>query len=393
MKRDNRGFTVIELILSFIFVFTLAFSMYQLLFSYRTRQNTESIRSQMLDYRDQVTLAIQNDIVEKNLKSIESCYIGGNVVNRCIVLNFNDNTKKKLSVEDGTVTYDGNDYDIKYIKYDNIIYQSPDAILLEFGNGYIYHETQEADEIENDITIYRISIPIYHNDLSGNYGINIVAPAYNYTQGGTSGSSKPVEPAATKTADGTKYAGSVTEIQNVNAKSQLSVIARVKFDNSNFSSNQHFFGNWAMGGFGLSLKNQKACFGTYLSTGNQNNLSYKEICSDALSADTFYTIVGVFDKASNKILIYVNGASKELAIPANSQIVDSDLKLAIGGNIGRIKNTNYFYGTISHAIVCNANVSSKVSSCFNNKVDTNCYESNVDEYKKKCIVDVDLIKK
>ena len=69
-KLDNKGFTVVELTLSFIFVFTIAFSMYELLFNYRVRQNEESIKSQMMDYKNEVTLAIQNDINEKTLKNI-----------------------------------------------------------------------------------------------------------------------------------------------------------------------------------------------------------------------------------------------------------------------------------------------------------------------------------
>ena len=182
-KLDNRGFTVVELTLSFIFVFTIAFSMYELLFNYRVRLNEESIKSQLMDYRNEITLAIQNDINEKTLKNIEYCKQGSNIIDRCLVLNFNDNTSKQLAVEDGTTEYDGNLYETNYISYGGIIYESSDALLLEYRPNYMLYNTYEADELEDEnIRVYRISIPIYHNDLEGDYGINIVAVGYDYTE-------------------------------------------------------------------------------------------------------------------------------------------------------------------------------------------------------------------
>ena len=182
MKLNNKGFTVVELTLSFIFVFTIAFSMYELLFNYRVRQNEESIKSQMMDYKNEVTLAIQKDINEKTLKNIEYCKIGTDIVDRCLILNFNDNTSKQLAVEDSTTIYEGNMYDTNYISYGGIIYESSDALLLEYRPNYMLYNTYDTDELEDEnIKVYRISIPIYHNDLEGNYGIDIVAVGYDYS--------------------------------------------------------------------------------------------------------------------------------------------------------------------------------------------------------------------
>ena len=70
MKRINNqsGFTVIELVLSFVFVFTIALSMFELLFNYRQRRDEESVRLQMQDYSSEITLAIQKDIINHFLK-------------------------------------------------------------------------------------------------------------------------------------------------------------------------------------------------------------------------------------------------------------------------------------------------------------------------------------
>lgn len=181
-KMNNKGFTVIELTLSFIFVFTIAFAMYELLFNYRTRQNEESIKSQLNDYRNEVTLAIQNDISDKTLKNIDYCRSGGEIIDRCIVLNFNDNTSKQLSVETTTTIYEGDEYEINYINYGGIYYESSDAILLDYRPNYMLYNTYESDGLDEEINVYKISIPIYHNDLEGNYGIEIVAVGYNYEE-------------------------------------------------------------------------------------------------------------------------------------------------------------------------------------------------------------------
>lgn len=182
-KLNNKGFTVVELTLSFLFVFTLAFSMYELLFNYRTKQNEEAIKAQLIDYSNQVVLAIQNDISERTLKNIEYCTAAGAVIDKCLILNFNDSTSKQLSVEKRNVEYDGDLYPINYINYGGIYYESDDAILLDFRPNYMLYNTYEKDNLEDDnVNVYKISIPIYHNDLDGNYGVEVIAVGYDYVE-------------------------------------------------------------------------------------------------------------------------------------------------------------------------------------------------------------------
>ena len=111
-KLNRRGFTVVELILSFVFVFIVAFGMYELIFNYRTRQNEESIKAQLNDYTNEITLAIQNDIFQRTLKNIDYCTISGSLIDECLVLYFNDGTNKQLSVESDYKVYNGESYSI-----------------------------------------------------------------------------------------------------------------------------------------------------------------------------------------------------------------------------------------------------------------------------------------
>lgn len=390
-KLNNKGFTIVELTLSFVFVFTLAFSMYQLLFNYRMKQNEESIKSQMLDYKNQVTLAIQNDINEKSLKKIDYCMNGSSVVNRCLVLYFNDGTSKQLAVEKGYTTYDGEEFEINYISYGGVIYQSSDAILLEYRANYMLYNTYESNHLENDnVKIYRISIPIYHNDLNENYGIEIVATAFNYDYEGSRdvvGDGTITSPDENlKTADGTIYNGYVTSTNrhiDSDVKNQT-IIARVKFDSAKMGTFQQYFGNWQLGGGGLSLGSRsnvasnKACFGAQVSNNKLYTSTYTEVCSStALSPNRFYIIAGTFDSAAKTMKIYVDGVeSGSMTLSADSVIDKSSMSFGLGGNPG-VTTSNLFYGTISNAIVYNTTLNGTViGNCFKTAIDTGCATTN-----------------
>lgn len=182
MKRLNKkGFTLTELIVSFVFVFTIVFAMYELLINYRIRQNKESMKANLIDYTNQITLMIQNDIIEKTLNNIDYCNINDDLIERCLVLTFNDGTSKMLSIENDIKNYDGIDYDISYIVYDGVIYESNDAIMLDYIYDTLLYNSYDIDDNENkNVRIYQISIPIEHKEIDGKYGVFITAVAYDY---------------------------------------------------------------------------------------------------------------------------------------------------------------------------------------------------------------------
>lgn len=212
-KLNNKGFTLIEVTLSFLTAFMMAFSMYDLLFGYRERQYEESLISQLEDYSSQVQLAIQNDISERKLKVIiddtanltkptdGKLDIAGEKEERyAVILKFNDGTEKRLAVVDEIKKFKDTSTDnkITYISYGGIKYESSEARLLEFKVKYFLYEypdesvvTYSYPDVANpeypdevaflkNTKIYKISIPISHNDLEGDYGIEIVAVGNNY---------------------------------------------------------------------------------------------------------------------------------------------------------------------------------------------------------------------
>lgn len=387
-KLNNKGFTVVELLVSFIFVFTMAFSMYELLFSYREKQNEESIKSQLIDYKNQVTLAIQNDIYEKKLKNIDYCTYGSTIKDKCIVLNFNDNTSKQLAIESGKREINGEDYPISYIVYGDLIYESPDAPLLDFKSDYMLYITHASDNLEEkNVNIYKISIPIYHNELKGNYGISIVAVAYNYTyndsgeeeQGGSI-----TAPEELNKPEGRQYNGYITSTNYV-ARTKLqsqTIVARVKLDNKN---HQHILSNMQMGGSSLTVgkttakSNGQMCYNAYLETANKYSLKYETICSSAsISTGTYYTVVGRFDSTNNKMDIFVNGSKTSLTVAANSTIAPSAIDYGVGGNSGGTQGVNTYYlnGIVSHVAIFNQPISDAgISACLSSTINIGCLSS------------------
>ena len=388
-KLNNKGFTVVELVVSFIFVFTMAFAMYELLYNYRVKQNEESIKAQLVDYKNQVTLAIQNDIYDKKLKTIDYCTYGNTVKDKCIVLNFNDNTSKQLAVEEGTRLIDGEEYPITYIVYGNLIYESPDAPLLEFRTDYMLYNTHESDQFEEpNVNVYKISIPIYHNDLKGNYGISIVAVGYNYKydeigndeQGGSI-----TAPDDLNKNDGREYNGYITGTSYVVREKQKeqTIVARVRF---NESGHQHILSNMQLGGSSLTVgdvvnKNSgKLCYNAYVETNDKFSQKYQKIChtSAITTGNNFYIVVGRFDSVSKTMAIFVNGNKTSLTLPDNSFISPSTIDYSIGGNSGGSLGVNSYYlkGLVSQVLVYDKAINdAAIMDCLKTSINTTCLAS------------------
>ena len=73
MLKNNRGFTVIELITSFVFTSILAVSLFSVVLNSRDRQIDAQIKADLLAFKSQITIDIQKDIQLKGLNSIDYC--------------------------------------------------------------------------------------------------------------------------------------------------------------------------------------------------------------------------------------------------------------------------------------------------------------------------------
>ena len=177
MKTINKkGFTVIELILSFSFVMIISLGMFSILTSYRERQLMISLESDMKSFQNNITTVIQNDITDDVLEKAEYC--SGPMGNNpdCVVLYFKNGAAKKLEIKTAQYTdEDGNDFEGKYISYDGIIYEPKEQQFVNFKPDFILEWTP----IDTNLTVYKFNVPVFHEDLDGNYGLKITATGIN----------------------------------------------------------------------------------------------------------------------------------------------------------------------------------------------------------------------
>lgn len=198
--KNNKGFTVIELIMSFLFASILSLSLFSAVLVYRQKQNDSTIESDLLAFKSQLIIDVENDIQLKGVKDIEvdpeKCPVydsDGNLVkdgngnpvlnSRCVLITFNDDTSKifkiasesKQDIIDSGASSESFDYDVLYIVYGDIRYDIPDSGNVYIEDDYILSKTIETDGIEGNIRLYRINFNLKHNNLDNDIDISIVA--------------------------------------------------------------------------------------------------------------------------------------------------------------------------------------------------------------------------
>ncbi len=179
-KLNNKGFTVIEVVLCFALILIIVTGMLAIAMTYRNRLEVETIKSDMNEYKINLTMDIQNDLKKKVIDSVTDCTT---VSKKCVKLNFKDTTSKELLVSN---TNPRN----KYIKYGAIKYPIIDKLpskqkLEEIGepeeNAVNYQSIFLMESVDQILTssvadtktIYHINIPIRNIELEEDYGITV----------------------------------------------------------------------------------------------------------------------------------------------------------------------------------------------------------------------------
>lgn len=174
----EKGFTVIELILSFLFVMALATAMFGIVMNYRDKAISARMQGDLETFRVSLLGSIQNDINSRILKKIEICH--SSLDKKCFLFSFNDGATKKLEIQSYTQKVDDQEFTYDIFIYDDIKYIPPSAyfskIDLVEGNDNI-SSPKVLDRGHKKI--YKIDYPLYHDDLPGqNYGIKIITVGF-----------------------------------------------------------------------------------------------------------------------------------------------------------------------------------------------------------------------
>ena len=191
MLKNNKGFTVIELIMSFLFASILALSLFSIIILYRSRQTDASIESDLLAFKSTLLMDIQNDIQLRGLKQMDNCpptqediNDGKRIHERCVSILFNDDVVKtfeikgelkidKIKNNDGTIAEFS--YRIPYIVYGDIRYDIPDAANVYVDDDYILYTSSVYDGLETGTKLYKVNFDLKHGSLDTNINISLVA--------------------------------------------------------------------------------------------------------------------------------------------------------------------------------------------------------------------------
>ena len=195
---NNKGFTTVEVIVSFALVVIIMASMTTMLIAYRDSINIEETKSKMIEFKNTFTYMVYQDIIYDGVVGIQPCKDNTDttLVNLCVEFigtRINPTTGEKvvnkLTLEPDVLTIgsEGEEQRRVYLNYNGIRMMLPDSDLNKVikekdasGNISVTGEKTTAqihdfilkkDQVNE---VYSLTIPIEHKGIDFNDNIKIV---------------------------------------------------------------------------------------------------------------------------------------------------------------------------------------------------------------------------
>ena len=159
--KNNKGFTIVELLVSFMLSMVLIIIMFQLIINLKDAYGISQIKTELLTKKNILENKIYTDLLEKQVTGISNCGLN------CITFTFDTGESKNLLV-------DTNNNFIEYYDY---------RINLDRNSSFAEIDISEygTSNLNKKNRLFYINVPIFNNIISGdNFGIRIVYP-YNNT--------------------------------------------------------------------------------------------------------------------------------------------------------------------------------------------------------------------
>lgn len=175
--KNNKGFTIAELLVTFVLVMSIVLALFKVVDHYRERQQNATSVKEMNSYRNQIVKVVEDDILFNygGIKEIKGLDLKPSEAQQGIEITFNEvianaqpntiNTKRLIVKKNG-------------ILYGDMFYEFPSKFVSAVDD-VIYTETQ-VENVSSDAsslkkTIYSIDIDLTHSELNRIFNINIVA--------------------------------------------------------------------------------------------------------------------------------------------------------------------------------------------------------------------------
>ena len=193
-KLNNKGMTIIEILVCFLLVSFISTALFTTVSSFNNKRNIESVKADLLQYRNDIDKMIEDDLIHYGLINAE---INEGNPETTVTLHFKDGTSKLLVIysrrageyssdknEVGTCTGFNDEFYIGYgtskTASDYVKYTLPD--VGSFTNDLCDVPEVIKDlrfntiNVSNEDNVLFIYINFYHPELGNDYSINIIAP-------------------------------------------------------------------------------------------------------------------------------------------------------------------------------------------------------------------------
>lgn len=160
---NKKGFTIIELGMSFCIVSAIAIVLFQLVVSIKDLYLAGNVKTTLLNKQGIMTKRINDDLFTYDLKKVNSCGIS------CLEFSYATKNEEEI-VKTSKLIIDPYNVSITYDDY---------TIELEMGSYFEKTNidyTKVVDEalIDNNNTVLQIKIPVYNKLVSGDFGLNLI---------------------------------------------------------------------------------------------------------------------------------------------------------------------------------------------------------------------------
>lgn len=170
---NNKGFTVAELIVTFVLVMSISIGLFKIVDSYRQRQQKESAIKEIDSFRNEILKAVYDDINKYSVKLIKGIDSIGESecegYNQGVLIEFKTSENNESNEKEFCVGKEG-------IKYDGVLYKKPSSFIT-FTNNIIYLDSGEMTFSNNSNAkkrIFSINVEIKHSELKNPIKLNIV---------------------------------------------------------------------------------------------------------------------------------------------------------------------------------------------------------------------------
>lgn len=176
--KNNKGFTIAELLVTFVLVMSIVLALFKVVDHYRERQQNATSVKEMNSYRNQIVKVVEDDILFncegiKEIKGLDLKPSEGPNSQQGIKITFNGVDDNGVLIAKNLIVKKNG------ILYDDMFYEFPSKFVSAVDD-VIYTETQvkKVNQIGEPLPpkeIYSIHIDLTHSELNRIFNINIVA--------------------------------------------------------------------------------------------------------------------------------------------------------------------------------------------------------------------------